>query len=340
MKPFVRFVSQTTTNLFFVIIAVAMIPAASRAQNCQTSDDLDSATKTAIATAGQHFLSAAAKGDVATLRQNAIPTLAASFADIEAHVKERQGDLEGAQGTVKSVFLLEAAGDAPAAHLDFYCGVFGKSGQTANSAAFSLDNLPPGKYAVVLLDANSAKARTMFSEVLQQVGGDWKLAGLYIKPALAAGHDSDWFLARAREYKSKGQMHNAWFFYIEARSLIAPLPFMSTLATDKLYDESQAAKPADLPGGGKPVDLVVGALTYKLNQVFPDGVGNDLDLIVKYQSADAADGNKAYQDNVAVIKALITKYPELREAFAAVVARAEDANGHDYGTLLAMKDIK
>ena len=37
----------------------------------------------------------------------------------------------------------------------------------------------------------------------------WKLGGLYMKTAQAAGHDSDWFLARAREYKAKGQLHNA-----------------------------------------------------------------------------------------------------------------------------------
>ena len=90
-------------------------------------------------------------------------------------------------------------------HAEFYCGVFGKNGQTANSAVFYLDNLPAGKYAVVLLDATSAKGRTMFSEILQQVGTDWKLGGLYIKAAQVAGHDSDWFLARAREYKTKGQ---------------------------------------------------------------------------------------------------------------------------------------
>jgi len=35
-----------------------------------------------------------------------------------------------------------------------------------------------------------------------------------------------------------------------------------------------------------------------------------------------------------------TKYPEVRDAFAAVVARAVDPQGRDYGTLLAMKDIK
>ena len=139
----------------------------------------------------------------------------------------------------------------PDAHAEFYCGVFGKSGQTASSAVFYLDNLPAGKYGVVLLEANSAKGRTMFSVILQQAGTDWKLGGSVHQAAQVAGHDSDWFLARAREYKAKGQMHNAWLFYLQARSLISPLPFMSTLATDKLYDESQSVQPADIPGGRK-----------------------------------------------------------------------------------------
>ena len=70
--------------------------------------------------------------------------------------------------------------------------------------------------------SRTSAGRIMFSEVLQQVGTDWKLGGLYIKPAQVAGHDSEWFLARAREYKTKGQLHNAWFYYEEARSLISP----------------------------------------------------------------------------------------------------------------------
>jgi len=37
---------------------------------------------------------------------------------------------------------------------------------------------------------------------------------------------------------------------------------------------------------------------------------------------------------------LVAKYPEIRASFAAVVARAVDSSGRDYGTLLAMKDIK
>ena len=228
----------------------------------------------------------------------------------------------------------------PLAHAEFYCGVFGKNGQTSGSAAFVLNNLPPGKYAVVLLDAASPKARTNFSVILQQAGTEWKLGDLYIEPGQIAGHNSDWFAARAREYKAKGQMHNAWLFLLQSRSLISPMPFMSTLATDKLYDESQSVQPADVPVNGKTVDLAAGASTYKLTAIFPKAVDNALDLIVKYQASDISNTNQSYQNNVAVIKALVAKYPELRDAFAGVVARAVDPSGRDFGTLLAMKDVK
>ena len=229
--------------LSVALIALALFPLNAGAQSCQTSSELDDATRTTLTTAGQRYFDMAAKGDAASLRQNAIPSLVSDFSGIEALIKERQPDLAGAQATVKSAFLFDAQGAAPTPHAEFYCGVFGKNGQTSNSAAFYLDNLPPAKYAVVLLDASSAKGRIMFSEVLQQSGTDWKLGGLYMKAAQVAGHDSDWFLARAREYKTKGQMHNAWFFFLEARSLVSPLPFMSTLITDKLYDEV-AKRPA------------------------------------------------------------------------------------------------
>jgi hypothetical protein len=311
------------------------------AQTCQTSAELDEATRTAIGNAAQRYFGMAAHGDSASLRQNSIPSLASDFAAIESSIKDHQQDLAGAQATVKSSFLLDAEGVAPNPRAEFYCGVWGKNGQTATSAAFYLDNLPPGKYAVVLLDSTSPKGRTMFSEILQQIGTDWRLGNLFIKAAQIGGHDSDWFVARAKEYKAKGQLHNSWFYFLEARDLVSPmLTHMSTLATDNLYDQAQAAQPADMPVGGKTADLVSPSATYKLTAVFPQLVGSDLDLIVKYQSANVNNTNVAYQDNVNVMKALVTKYPEVRDAFAAVVARAVDASGRDYGTLLAMKDIK
>lgn len=301
---------------------------------------MDEATRAAIKAAGQRYFDNLAKGDGAWLRQNAIPSVASDFSNIEATVKEHQSELSGAQAAARPAFLLSADGTAPIARAEFYCGVFGKSGQTSGSAVFMLNDLPPGKYAVVILDTTSAKAANTVSLVLQQVGSDWKLGGLYIVASQSAGHDANWFVARAREYKAKSQTHNAWFYYLQARSLTSPLPFMSTAATDKLYDESQSLQPADVPAEGKTVDLTAGTTTYKLTALFPTAVGNDLDLVVRYQAGDISNSNQTYQNNVGVAKALVAKYPELRDTFAGVVARAVDPSGRDYGTLLAMKDIK
>jgi len=325
---------------FLWLVLALFLSVPSIAQNCESSSDLDDATRTAITSAAQRDFDLAAKGDIAALQLNSIASLAANFAAIENTVKGHQANLTGAQATVNSVFLLEADGAAPLPQAEFYCGIFGKNGQTPGSAVFNLNNLPPGKYGVALLEASSAKGKSDFSLILQMEKTDWKLGGLYIKEAQISGHDADWFATQARAYKAKGQSHNAWLYYIEARSLVSPLPFMDTLAVDNLYHEFQNDKPADVPADGKTADLNAGAATYKLTALYPEAVGNDLDVIVKYQFADASNANEAYASNIAVIKALVAKYPELREAFAAVVARAVDPSGHDYGTLLAMKEIR
>jgi len=329
---------QPSVLCILLILSIPTFPAA--AQSCQTSSDLDDATRSAITAAGQRVFDMAARGDTASLRQSATASLAADFSGIEAAIKDHQSVLANAKPTPKSLFLLEVQGPGPLAHGEFYCGVFGKNGQTANSAVFYLDNLQPGKYAVEILDAVSPKAHDTFSLILEAAGNDWKLGGLYIRSQTVAGHDSDWFIARAREFKTKGALHNAWFYFLMARELVSPLNFMSTAATDKLYDESQTAQPTDLPANGSTVDLPAAGSVYKLTALFPQSVGEDVDLVVRYQVADASNGNQAYQSNIAVIKALLAKYPELKDAFAGMVARAVDSAGHDYGTLLAMNDIK
>ena len=58
------------------------------------------------------------------------------------------------------------------------------------------------------------------------------------------------------------------------------------------------------------------------------------------RAADVSNTARTFQENTAVIKALVAKFPDLREAFAGVVARAVEPSGRDYGTLLAIRDIK
>lgn len=321
-----------------LMLVLAVLPA--RAQTCLSPSDMEAATRSALETTAKRYFDMAAAGDVFSLKQNSIPSLASNFSGIEALVVENKPAFAGAQATPRPAYLLQAEGSAPFAHAEFLCGVFGASGQTRNSAVFSLSNLQPGNYGLAIIDVSGAKGPYTLTLVLQRVGNEWKLGGFYAKASQAAGHDATWFENQARQFKAKGQFRNAWFYYQEARDLFVPVNFMSTLDTDKLYDESQGLQPGDLPASGGTIDLVAGGKTYKLTSIFPLGVGSDFDLVVKYQAADVSNSTQTFQDNMAVIKALVAKYPEYRDAFAAVVARAVEPSGRDYGSLLAMKEIK
>jgi hypothetical protein len=315
-------------------------PAVGQAQTCLTPDDMDASSKAALTSTGQRFFDMVAKGDSAALRQNAIPSLAGDFSAIETSIKDNQANFAGAKATPRPPLLLKAEGTASLPRAEFLCGVFGPNGQTATSSEFVIPNLPPGNYGIVIVDISAAKGAYTVSFVLQQSVTDWKLGGFYAKSTQISGHDGNWFADQARQFKAKGQLHNAWFYFAEARELLVPVPFMYTQKTDRLYDELQAAKPPDLPADGSTTDLVAAGKAYKLTALFPLPVGDELDVVVKYQAADVSNTTQTFAENMTVIKALLLKFPELRDAFAGVVARAVEPSGRDYGSLLPMKDIK
>jgi hypothetical protein len=319
---------------------VLLVGAAAHAQTCQSASDMDSPVRIALENTATRYFEMSARGETAVLKQNSIASLAANFAGVDAAVKNNQAAFSGAKAAVRPPFLLTADGPEPLARAEFLCGVFGAAGQTKDSAVFVLPNLPPGKYGLAILDVNGGQAAMIVTLVLQQIGSDWKLAGFNAKSSESAGHDAAWFIQHARDFKAKSQLHNAWLYYRQAIALSAPVDFMSTLATDRLYDEAQTAQPTDVPANGNTVDMSANGKIYHLTEVFPLAVGNDLEVVVKYEAADISNTAHTFQENTVVIKALVGKFPELREAFAGVVARAVDPSGHDYGTLLAAKDIK
>jgi len=335
-----RAFSNQPRNLVLRIAGLLLLAIASagstHAQTCLNASDMDAAIKIALVNTAQTYFDMVARGDAATLRQNAIAGVASDFSGIETAIKDNQSNFSGAKPVPRPPFLLQTTNAAPLEHAEFLCGVFGPNGQTADSAVFEIPNLPPGTYGVITQDVSTAKGPYTVSYVLEQQGNAWKLAGLYIKASQVAGHDGNWFADRARDFKAKAKNHDAWMYYLEARDLLVPVPFMSTQVTDKLYDEAQSVKPADLP----PSNLVDSGKTFQLTALFPVAVGDAFDVVVKYQSADVSNTAQTYQNNMAVMKALLAKYPELRDAFDGVIARAVEPSGRDYGSMLAMKDVK
>src|SRR5262245_18069539 len=326
-------------NLLRISAAITLLGLGiAQGETCSDVRDMDSATRSSMENTALQMFGALSRGEVASLRQSAIPTLASNFGGVETAVTSNKPAMSTGQASVRATYLLEAGGNATLDRAEFLCGVWG----TPQFVSFSIPNLPPGRYGVVINDVKTTNAPYLVTFILQQdQGGSWKLAG-FPPPKLATiqGKDAPWFLVKAREYKAKGQLRNAWFYYQQARSLVMPVDFISTMPVQKLEREAQQATPTDLPVTG-PVDLAaLNGKSYKLTEVFPVVVDNNLDLVVKYSVPDVSDTAKTFQDNMAVIKAVVTKFPELRETFGGIVARAVAPSGQDYGTLLAMKDIK
>ncbi|HEY5175948.1 MAG TPA: hypothetical protein VII95_10335 [Terriglobales bacterium] len=331
-----RSICHFFVRMGFLLLAVTITAPAVIGQSCASGADLDVPTRNAVEGTARKFLDMSTRGDVAGLKANSIPAIAGDFGSIEqAVVTNKQYFVQG-PATISGTYLLDASrAKGPLPRADFYCGIY----NSPDRLVFSISNLPPGRYALAMQKI-AGKDPITLTLILQDVSGSWKLAGYYPRLDAIGGHDGPWYLTKAREYKAKGQVHNAWFYYLTAWDLMAPVNFMSTPQLDKVAEEMQGARPSDLPGNGNPLNLAANGKTFQVTEMVAVPVENNLDLRVGYETADASNTGLAFQDNMAVSKAIVAKYPEVRDAFSAVIARAVDASGHDYGSVLPMKDIK
>jgi hypothetical protein len=297
---------------------------------------MDPATQRAVERAAQGYFQMAARGDTAGMRQNAVAALVSDFAPVEAAVRGHQAIFATTPlPLVRAEYLLETEGATPQERTEFYCGVW----STPDFTLFVLNNLTPGRYAVVVLETTLGKSTYRLALVLAEQQQSWKLAGFYPRSAEIAGHGATYFWEMARAYKSQKQFRNAWFYYLTARELLMLVPFMSNQQLEQMGSEVSGLPPQGLPGE-KPVDLIAGGKVFKVAEVYVVPGESGLELVVRHQVADASKAGPTHLENLALIKGWVSTYPEYREAFTAVVARATDAAGHDYGSRLEMKDIK
>jgi hypothetical protein len=334
MVPFLQGCHCFVLRLGLLLLALASISAA---QTCYTGSEIDVPTAKAVEAAAHQYFEMSAQGDVAGLRANAMPEIASNFAGIGQAVVANKLFFAQEKPSDTRIFVLDASESKNTLQrADFYCGIY----NSPDRIVFSIPNLPPGRYAVAIARVTGPHPITL-TMILQDAGkNSWKLAGYYARLNSIGEHDGPWFLSKAREYKDKGQAHNAWLYYLTAWELIAPVDFIGTPQLDKLSDEIQAARPGDLPVAATALELAAGGKTFRIHDMAAIPVEGDLAVRVQYMTPDAANETLAAQDNVAVSRALLTKYPELRNAFGAVIARATDDQGHSYTTLTPIKDVK
>lgn len=317
----------------FVISLVASIPA--WAQTCQNRDEIPEQTRTAIESAAQQAVNQAIRGDVNAIRASIAPSQQSNANGIAGGVSDNKEALQGSRPQLRTSFLLDT-GANPSPDGRFYCGVFGATGMAANGAEFDLPGLSAGKYAVVIEDLSGNKGPYALTTIFQEVNG-WKLAGLQIKPESAVGHDGIWYLQQARDYKNKGQNHNAWFYYFESWELLAPVQFMETTLLGNIIKESNGILPKDVATGGKAISYSVNGKTYNITDMTVYPTERNLDLSIKYSVSSTADFAATAADARNLATAYAAQYPELKDAFNSIWAHAIDPNGGDVPGVVTLK---
>ncbi|HKT49237.1 MAG TPA: hypothetical protein VJV96_03020 [Candidatus Angelobacter sp.] len=319
-------------NFFLAMLLAGGLPM--WAQSCQTREEMPEQARTALDNAAKQTFDQAARGDLNSLRTNSIPTL--NFdSDVASPVNDNKAALQGATSQIRTSFLLDT-GATPSAEGRFYCGVFGANGMASNGAEFDIPNLPAGKYGVVFQDFNGSKGPYVLSTIFQDMGG-WKIADFRLHPEAAVGHDGLWYLEQARQFKTKGQNHNAWFYYVTSWDLLAPVPFMESRLLSKILQESGSIQPKDVPTGGKPVSYTANGKTYNITEMSVLRQDNSFDLTLKYSVPSTADFNATQADARNLANALVTQYPELKEVFNRIWAHAVDPSGGDVPGLINLK---
>ena len=316
-----------------IVVLAAGLPAWS--QTCVSRDEIPEQTRTAIENAAQKVFDQASRSDVNSLQANSIPSVQSNFRGIAAAVNDNKTALADAHPQIRSSFLLDT-GATPSPDGRFYCGVFGAGGLTSSSAEFDIPGLPAGKYAIVIQDVMGNKGPYAISTVFQDMNG-WKLAGLQVRPETASGHDGLWFLRQARDYKTKGQNHNAWFYYVTSWDLLAPMTSMDTKLLSKIIQESNSIQPKDIPVGDKPVSFSANGKTYTMIDMSTFRTDTTFDLSIRYSVPSTADFNGTQAEARTLATAFVTQYPELKDAFNSIQVHAVDNSGGDVVGLVSLK---
>ncbi|GAA3766503.1 hypothetical protein GCM10022270_28260 [Terriglobus aquaticus] len=308
------------------------------AQQCTTQARMQPADRTALVQSATAIASEIQANQVDAVRQGTVPEIAQNFGGIANAIATVSPHLTGATFTPSTVWILDARGSAGSTKpvdTQFFCNLNGGS----QSAVFTFQALPPGRYGLVILDAPKAQPPYGLALLLrEESAGTWKLGGFFPRPTTAAGHDGVWYWKTARADAQRRQSWNAWLNYSEAERLLRPAAFVSSSHLDQLEEEQSKAAPTALSGGiGPSTPLVIKAkdgTEYRVTALAPDDtLGKErIDVAMHFVAEPIADPAAARARNQRAAEALLSAYPELRESVHGVWIYAEPENGAPFAS--------
>jgi hypothetical protein len=309
------------------------------AVSCTTESMMTGAQRSDVEQAALGLADNVQTGNIAALKAQTLPRVAAQFSGIEGSVEAVQPFIRHATLTADALYLLNAGDLTTAQEAEFFCGVPG----SPLLVTLSIPSLPPGQFALAILHATGVEHPQQVSMILasEPDSSGWKLAGFFTRPMTLGGHDGVWFWKQARVYAAKKQRWDAWFYYQTAQYLLNPVDFLSSPNLRKLLREAEDAQPDGLPGE-QPMRLSGDdGQTFDVTDLHTGELAGQLDLVVDFKGTPEPDPVAARAQVTAVMRALLREHPELAQAFHGLWVYAyAPGNQPPFALELPMKEIQ
>lgn len=290
------------------------------ASSCTSQAALLPTDRNALASSGEQLALAVAQGNVAALHGALLPSISDQWPGIQNEAQEGAALLKGGRVELRNVYLLDATSLTVPADTQFFCS----NGTGSLTVTITMHALPPGRYAVVLADADGAQYSGKIGIVMvwdtTSRTPEWRLGGLSVRQGSFGAHDGIWYWTHARALAANGRPWSAWYAYDYARYLLLPVDFLSSPNLEKLNQEQSQI--AGGPGNVFPLSLQAGDRTWRILSVRVDPSLREPDLGVTYESLGLSDPAATKTEAIAVLSALLKAHPELRDDFHGLWAYA------------------
>ncbi|MGC1361495.1 MAG: hypothetical protein WA419_08425 [Silvibacterium sp.] len=325
--------------VLFAVSVALFLPLTARAVSCTTQSQMTQAERSLYERDARSLGTQIQAANVAAVRADTVAAVAAQFDSVAASIQQVAPQIGKATLTVHALYNLNALDmKAGADQAEFFCSVPSSS----LMVTVTIPQLPPGNYVLAVLHATGVEEPQQLSLILQNdpaASAQWKLAGLYIRPLTAAGHDGVWFWTQARALAEKKQNWNSYFYYQTAEFLLNPVDFLSSPNLQKLQKEAQEVRPAELPGKD-PLILKAAGENLEITRLRTEGFQGGLDLVVDYKAKDVSGPVATRTQIVELMKAMLVRYPELRTAFHGLWVYAYGSSGQPFAIELPMNQIQ
>jgi hypothetical protein len=194
--------------------------------------------------------------------------------------------------------------------------------------------------AVVLLteDMGGGSQRTM-TVWLEHEQGAWRVRALNFGLSRITGLDGEQLWTHARTQRARGHLLNAHMLYVAARGALDRGTFYEPHIRPRFYADLNTFEAPEILRGAAPFHWTFAGESFSVTQVQYMGFeSGEVALLIDHAPPAWATDEEAEAINRRLIDGLVAAYPEWRETFDAIVARAAKPGSNQLWSTVYMTD--